>query len=583
MQQDNAIKENTNNYLLTVLLSILLICLATWGVYYSSLYVPFYLDDVGSITNNPKFEGADVTSLFHDYGLRYLGYVGLWLNYEYAKLDVFSYHVVNVTIHMLTGIAVFFLTLKLTQLSKVVESSKHQLVLACIVALLFICHPLQSQGVTYIVQRLASQTALFYIASLASYLYCRTALSKQAQFLFALMSCAFAVCAVLTKQNAFTLPLVILMTEWVVFDSIKRKQTLGIASLTLLGVILASVFLGGVTQLLSTLDSLTRETGEITRLEYFLAQQPILWEYIAKVFWPWPLQLEYDLTIHSFPSWLVGISALGHLLLLTGAIVFRRKLAIISWGVMFYYIAHLVESSVIPIRDIVFEHRTYLPNIGIFISVSFFVYLAFRDWANRSRVTKSIATLTPIAVLISLALLTISRNQQWQNPEVFFAHDLSMAPSQPRAIHNYAEYKLKTGNVNEAIALLETLFELNTDKIDGIMLNTYLAALIATKQYENALERAHSILELPVSVKARSIINSNIGVIYTNLKRYSDAIPYFKKAYSQGIVPSNSLIAFAYSSFVLGDYALAEKLCKEILIREPQHERAKLLLTMMKR
>lgn len=581
MQADCEQKSDDTHHFSEVLLSVLVICALTWGIYYSSLSVPFYLDDYSSITNNPRFEGASVTSILNDYGLRVLGYLGLWLNYEYAKLDVFSYHIVNVVIHMLTGIAVFFLTLKLIQISKTIADVRHQLIFAAIVALIFVSHPLQSQGVTYIVQRLASQVALFYVASIACYIYLRTAHAQWQRIVFAFLCLAFALCAMLTKQNAFTLPVVIIMTEWVLFNSIKRKHVIVIAALAGAIGLVALIFYQTSVSFFSTLDALTRETKDITRLDYFLAQQPILWEYILKVFWPWPLQLEYDLTVTSFPLWAVVLSAVANAGVLFVAIVFRRQFVLAAWGILFYYVAHSVESSIIPIRDIVFEHRTYLPNIGIFIAVSAIFYSLADNLLDRGKVKKTVAILAPLSIIILLACLTVLRNQQWQEPEVFFAHDLKLAPEQPRAIHNYAEYKLKTGNVAGATDLLERLFTLKTDKIDGNMLNTYLAAMIAQKKYSQALERAHSVLERPISISARSIINSNIGVIYTNLKRYNAAMPYFKKAHSQGLVPSNSLIAYAYSSFVLKKYTLSEKLCREILAREPQHERALLLLTVI--
>lgn len=580
MQQEA--KLEALNQFIKIIVPIGIISAVTWLVYSSSLSVPFYLDDYSSITNNPRFDGADYLSIFNNYGLRFLGYLGLWLNYEYAKLDVFSYHAVNVTIHMLTGIAVFFLTLKLVQISKALIDLKHQIFIACIVALLFICHPLQSQGVTYIVQRLASQVALFYVATIASYLYFRTASSNKQKIFYFLLSGTFAVCALFTKQNAFSLPLIILMTEWVMFRSIERKHVYFSLVVVCILLVAGALFANSSLSFLTALDNLTRETKDITRLDYFLAQQPILWDYISKIFWPWPLQLEYDLTIESFSTWAIALSALGHVLLLTCAIVYRKKLPVIAWGIFFYYVAHAIESSVIPIRDIAFEHRAYLPNVGAFLAITFSCFTLFdKVMMQHSKLSKAFAFFLPVVLLLTLSLLTIARNHQWQNPDVFFSHDLELAPNQPRAIHNYAELKLKEGDLDGSIKLLERLFDLDSEKVNGIMYNTYLAAMIASKQYEKALEDAFSMLEQPIGSEARSIINSNVGVIYTNLKRYDEAIPYFRKAYKLGRLPSNSLIAYAYSSFVMKEYKRSAELCKEILQREPQHQKAKILLSMI--
>ena len=562
--------------------SCFLIMLSALCAYSTSFHVPFYLDDLGSITNNQNFDDASYTSLFEVYGLRVLGYVGLWLNFEYAQLDVVPYHIVNLVIHSLCGITVYFLVLKLSQILNLFDQREYRTLLACFVGLLFVLHPLQTQAVTYIVQRLASQVALFYLAALVFYLFARTSTSVKAVFGYSSAALIFAIAAIFTKQNAFTLPLVILLCEWLLFHSVNKKHVIAAGVMTGIGVFIV-LFSEALPEVLYKIDMLSRESTKISRFEYFKAQLPILWGYIGKVFWPWPLQLEFDYTVNGFTRTQIVLSGLGHISVIIGALLLRKNYALVTWGVLFYYTAHIVESGFIPITDIAFEHRNYLPNLGLFTVVGYLIVLTAVRLSSELPKFKTAGLVTPVAIVIACAVITYHRNNQWLDPEVFLTHDLEQAPNSPRAIHNYAEFKLRKGETQTAIKYLDRLYSLEYDQIDAVMLNTYLAALIDSGKNDEAIEKGRKMLEHSLTNIARSIINSNIGIAYTNKQQYKLANRFFEKAYKLHKTPVNSLIAWAYTKFVLRDFNWATKLCNEILLLEPQHAKAKLLLSMIEK
>lgn len=564
-----------SHYFICILFTITALC-----AYSSSFQVPFYLDDIGSITNNQNFNGASFSSLFEQYGLRVLGYIGLWLNFEYAKLNVVPYHIVNLGIHTLCGITVYFLVAKLSQTLNLFEHREQDIALACFVGLLFVLHPLQSQAVTYIVQRLASQVALFYFASILSYLFARTCKSTKMRIVYFGAALIFAMAAIFTKQNAFTLPLVILLCEWLIFNSVRKKYIIFVSMLAVVG-ILAVFISDGLLGIFNKLDGLTRETTKFSRVEYFEAQMPILWDYIGKVFWPWPLQLEYDYTVDGFSTTQVMLSGIAHLLVIICSLLLRKKCVLVTWGVLFFYITHIVESSFIPITDIAFEHRNYLPNLGLFVAIGHLFVLSVRTLSSRSSKFKVAGIIIPAVIVTLCAVVTYHRNNQWLEPEVFFTHDLEQAPNSPRAIHNYAEFKLRQGETQTAIKYLDRLYSLGYDQIDAVMLNTYLAALIDSGKNDEAIEKGQKILKQSLTNIARSIINSNIGIAYTNKQQFKLANRFFERAYKLDKIPVNSLIAWAYTKFVLKEFNWATKLCNEILLLEPQHAKAKLLLSMI--
>lgn len=559
-------------------LPIFLIMLGCWSVYFNSLDVPFYLDDIGSIVKNQYFDDATYVTLFYDYGLRYLGYMGFWINFEYFGLDVLPYHIVNVFIHMLAGVSIFFLTKELAKSMRVSSDEKYLNTMACLVALLFVLHPLQSQGVTYIVQRLTSQVAVFYIASLLFYLRARSTSTLGPKLSFLFFSVLFAVGAFFTKQNSFTLPLAILLCEWLVFSSLTKKKVFFFIGVCLFGLISLVLFQSGVEHVFNELDGRLRETNQLSRIEYFLPQLPIVWTYIGKLFLPWPLQLEYDYHVDSFSAWIIFVSGVAHLLVIFGAILLRAKYPLFTWGILFYYLAHAVESSIIPISDFAFEHRTYLPNVGFFVAFGSVLFNIILKFSNRNLRSKLITISVTVSLLVSLSILTFMRNQQWLSPELLLSNDLKQAPKSARAIHNYAEFKLKEGDVDVALELLESLMELELNRIDANMFNTYLATLINSKQYRKAIDKGSLLLEQPLRVELRALIHANLGTAYVNLKDYEKANMFFEQASVQASLPINSLIAYAYASLAVGEYSRVRILCNRILDLEPQNRKANILL-----
>ena len=138
------------------------------------------------------------------------------LNYHFNQLDVYYYHFVNLIIHLINACLVWWLTLLIFSSPALKDNpiNRQKKVIALFTALLFVSHPLATQSVTYIWQRLASMVAMVYLFSLRFYIKARLSnkgnISKTLLFSFSLIS---AVLAMLTKENAFTLPFAIMLFE----------------------------------------------------------------------------------------------------------------------------------------------------------------------------------------------------------------------------------------------------------------------------------------------------------------------------------------------------------------------------------
>ena len=143
---------------------VALIALAVAAAYHHTLGVPFYLDDFSSIRDNDLiYRWQGLAALWRAQPNRVVGYLSFALNYRLGGFAPAGYHVGNLLVHVLTGIAVYALArglLRTPRLRGAVPALARDWA-PLLAALLVVLHPLQTQAVTYIVQRLASLVAFF--------------------------------------------------------------------------------------------------------------------------------------------------------------------------------------------------------------------------------------------------------------------------------------------------------------------------------------------------------------------------------------------------------------------------------------
>ncbi|MBE9562538.1 MAG: hypothetical protein IMF12_06720, partial [Proteobacteria bacterium] len=307
--------ELTKWYIQFLVLAVIIIL--TYG---HTLDVPFYLDDFSSIRENYiiyNWQGT-LIELWNFSALRIVGYITFVLNYQVHQFQVFGYHIVNITIHFLAGLAILALLRGLVRTPTLnnILSVEAKLWLPLVVALIFVVHPLQIQGVTYIVQRLASLAALFYLAAMACFVQARLSSKNRFRFIWSITCILFILLAFFTKQNTATLPIALLLIELIFFQS-EQVRVRGLQILIGLGLAIIAFwlmldqnsaiqkFLFENIPFLQTVDDLTRETDNISRTAYLATQMSVLWIYISLFFWSESSHIDYDnkiLIVKSFFS-----------------------------------------------------------------------------------------------------------------------------------------------------------------------------------------------------------------------------------------------------------------------------------------
>ncbi len=368
---------------------LIIICVLGLIVYSNTVKVPFMFDDVSQIMGNSVIKSLEpLTPVPNrtEYNLRRsVGYFSFALNYRIGKLNVTGYHIVNLAIHLINGMLVYFLLLLTFQTpffrSRLSAISYHKKPVfrglrgqieelsskdpttqqlncsssrlmshdsrffALIVALLFVTHPVQTMAVTYIVQRFTSLATMFYLFSVVTYIKGRLkqeeAEDKVKKYSASVLTCFFltflsAVLAMKTKENAFTLPVMVLLYEFTFFKSSMRRGLLLLVLATLTVVIVAFNMIDlskPVGEIFSALDKLTRAQSMLPRWDYLMTQFRVIVTYIRLLILPVNQNVDYYYPIyHSFFALPVFLSFLFLSALLATAVylLYKSQKAIIG-------------------------------------------------------------------------------------------------------------------------------------------------------------------------------------------------------------------------------------------------------------
>ena len=406
-----------------MLAALLLIAMAVAAIYANTLHAPFVFDDDTTIVQNALIRPETaISALWSAQPTRFIGNLSFALNHRLGGLRVEGYHAANIAIHLLASLCLFWLVLALWRTPAARDltlSARRRIALALFAALVFAVHPLQTQAVTYIVQRFASLAALFYLATVAAYLEYRLA-TGVTRWRWLALSALCGLLALLTKENAFSLPLMLLAAEACCCgnDRLTRAQlAIGIAALA------------GIALLAAALDLLPRETTAISRPQYLFTQFRVMLTYLRLLVAPVAQTMDYDYPIYSSILALPVLAGCAAVVgLLAAAVGLFRRYPLVSFAILWFFIALSVESSLIPISDVIFEHRLYLPLAGFALLPA----AAAAYWGARLR-PRFMVTIAGMLVL-GLGLCTVMRNEIWRSKYRILNDTVVKAPHKARPV-----------------------------------------------------------------------------------------------------------------------------------------------------
>ncbi len=497
-------------------------------IYSNSFQCSFHFDSLLHIVYNNAIRNlSDVGTWWNYLPNRPVSIFTFALDYHFFGLDVRYWHLVNLVIHLLNGLLVRWLVLLILRspaMATRLPVARREPI-ALMAALMFITHPLATQSVTYIVQRMTSLAALFYLLSLSLYLKARLAEKRRARvYLLFTGSLIAAVLAVLSKENAYTLPIAILLVEifflhenGISANRIKKWLWFAIPVLVItLGIILWRFPMSIFHPVLPR----SGHVGTITPLNYLFTQFSVIVKYIQLLFLPVNLHLEYDFPVADgffHPATLLSFLFLLALVVL--AVLLYRKHRVYSFGIAWFFVTLSIESGIIPIQDVIVEHRTYLPSFGFFLILG----TGLCEWLyDRNRIALAAASL----LLIGLwSVMTYQRNKVWKDDLTLLNDNIAKAPSFARPYSNRGVALWKRKEYSQAIADFSTAVRINPGYRDA----WYNRGVVfeETGNYERALgDYTRAIAIDSTHIKAWY----NRGVVHYHLGKYEEAAGDYTRA-----------------------------------------------------
>jgi tetratricopeptide (TPR) repeat protein len=345
-----------------------------------------------------------------------------------------------------------------------------------------------------------------------------------------------------TKEISFTLPFMIVLYELIFFRSqsterrtpnLKRLWVLIPFLLTLLIIPLSLV--GADRSAGSTIGELreaAQETEEIPRGVYFLTQFKVITTYIRLLFLPIQQNLDYDFSLsYSLLDPKTSISFLFLLSIFVAALYLLKRSwktqngygLLISFGILWFFITLSVESSIIPIRDVIFEHRLYLPSVGAIIAFCSVVFYMLVDRKQKTAPLLTACILMLIAVPLGIG--AYQRNFVWKNEVLLWEDVVRKSPGKARGHNNLGLAYYKQGRVEEAIQQYLTAIKLKPDYLEA---HQNLGGTYAKQgRVEEAIQEYLTALRLKPDYPGA---HNNLGLAYYNQGRLEEAIKEYAEA-----------------------------------------------------
>lgn len=480
-------------------LHILLIVGVSILAWSNSFHGPFVFDDRHTIVENLQIRNLSGfltdPSLFFSLSRRFLGYLSFAMNYRIGGLSVGGYHAVNLALHSIAALMLYLLCRTLLQSAPAGRNMPETAVFPPLAAaLLFVSHPVQTQAVSYITQRFTILSTLFCLITLFCYAKARMETDPGTGRCYAWFTAGIisALCAMLSKENAATLPVSVLAMELFSFAGpLRRRVALLAPYAALLLVVPLLVMLGGAVE-----PEISRmATGDSTPLlpshsEYVVTQAAVAATYLRLLLLPVNQSLDYDYpiynTIGSFPV-IVGILLLS-LSLLAAVLLYRRgtpHARVAGFGICWFWISLSVEAFV-PLADLINEHRLYMPLAGAALFAASAIPFASRIAGVRA---VRIAVGTIVAVL---AMATWKRNLVWSDEMLLWNDTAEKAPGKARPHYNLGIVLSRGGLTDAAEQEFHAALSIEPDHARarynlGVLKGAKGDYAAARKEYEAAL------------------------------------------------------------------------------------------------
>jgi tetratricopeptide (TPR) repeat protein len=445
-----------------VVVALGMLLVLTGAIYWPGLSGDLVLDDASTLEPIVRLARGELNwheaLLQHD-NFRPLSMATYVFNWLTTGDRVWPLKLTNLVIHLVCGVLVFRLSEKLLAWPVARVDHRRRWV-ALWIAACWLLAPMLVSTVLYVSQRMAALATLFSLAALLAYVCGRACLADNRARGLGLIAVGLAVfwpLAIISKENGILVPVLIMVIELYFCGDARPRESARPAH-RLLGLSIAAAVLVAVL-LVSVAPSTTFFTYEyrsFTMWERVLTEWRILFDYLANLILL-PGATPFGIYHDDYPAsrgLLAPLStllaAVAWLAVLVGGWLSRgSQPGLVMFGLWFFLAAHLVESTVLPL-ELYFEHRNYLPSVGIFFSLGYGGYLLL----SRAKLKRAIAA-SLILVPICYAAVTYHRVLVWQSWERMLFAALSHYPDSPRVHTGLANLYVNRGKLEKALEHLD--------------------------------------------------------------------------------------------------------------------------------
>ncbi len=523
----------------------------------------------------PLGKDGDISANF---ALRPVTYFSFFLNHQIGGLTPAGYRLVNILIHTANAFLTFRISRCILNSPSFSRSSNGAYAdLAPIAAgFFFLVHPLQIESVTYIIQRATSLCTLFYLLAIVLHLEANQSRSRALRALASLstMGC------MLSKESGFTAPFVAVCLDCLLFRVPIRKAIKDAAGLLIWIPLVPSLLIAvsmsqkGALSLADLLHVSATQGSHSQSIPYALTQPSVWIGYMKLFLWPSGLNLDPDLSIVGSASqiefWLPVLTlCAGPVIAL---VALRKQIACdvavsLLCGLGWFSLTIAPDSSFVPLPDLMAEHRTYLPLVGM----CFFAGVTLAKLAEQRAITspRSCSILILLFPVTALCLSTLYRNELWSSKDKLWHDTCTKSTKKLRPWINLANAYSDSDQLEKAKWAIEQSIDVQAT---GLAYANLSSILLRMQKREQALECALKGLQCPPSGYDFFVLAA-VGRCHANLERWSDAVPFLERALEacHGHLESAHLLAVAQSN--LGRHREAMATLRSAQQYHPKDER----------
>jgi len=366
---------------------------------------------------------------------RPLAMLTLVINVAISGDSVWGLKLGNLLLHLSCAVVLFLLLRRLAGRDRII--SAYGMWPALAVTAVWLLHPLMVGTVLYVVQRMALLSALFVLLALLAYVHGRDQLNLGKSisgnlWLFAGVP-LLTMLAAFSKENGLLAPLLCLVLEWVYFIP-KHGLQRPVMAKVFSGLVVGGAIMAAVLVLLLAPELVFGGyiNRDFTALERLLTQGRVLFDYVGSILLPYGPKLsmfrdDYTISTGLFTPISTLFAWLSWSVLIVLAIAWRKTVPGFTAGIGIFVGGHAMESSILPLL-IYFEHRNYLPAIGILWAMAALLMTGWHKLESRMDNPRMVAAIGVSALLLVLSLATHGRARIWQSSEIMLEQSLRYYP-----------------------------------------------------------------------------------------------------------------------------------------------------------